>query len=244
MLQLPLSLNSVEEWQPLQFNTQRGFFLLMVLACVLLMCIVQRAELYLDELILLAAATWLAAGHVRLVFVFGILAAPILSRMIAPYWEGYDPATDRIWPNAVFVAASLLAAFLAFPSAGNLAAQATQSSPVGAVNFIKANHLSGPMLNDYTDGGYLIWAMPEHPVFIDGRGDVYEWTGVLQEFGIWSGLQSNPNALLDKYGIQFCVLEANDPMTNVLPLTGNWKSVYSDNHSVVFVRIAPQPPAH
>ena len=47
------------------------------------------------------------------------------------------------------------------------------------MEFIQASHLSGPMLNDYNFGGYLIWAAPEHPVFIDGRTDVYEWSGVL-----------------------------------------------------------------
>src|ERR1039458_7411349 len=61
--------------------------------------------------------------------------------------------------------------------------------------------LSGPMLNDYSFGGYLIWAAPEYPVMMDGRTDVYEWSGFLGEFGNWATLQSDPNALLQKYRI-------------------------------------------
>jgi hypothetical protein len=83
--------------------------------------------------------------------------------------------------------------------------------------------------------------MPEHPVFVDGRGDVFEWTGVLQQFGQWATIEADPNTLLDKYGIQFCLLERGSPMTLVLPLTHNWKSVYSDNNAVIFVRTTPQP---
>ena len=94
------------------------------------------------------------------------------------------------------------------------------------------------MLNDYGEGGYLIWAMPEHPVFVDGRGDVFEWTGVLEEFGQWAMLQTDPNILLDKYGIQFCLLNPDSAIAHVLPLLHNWKFVYSDNNSVLFVRVS------
>ena len=240
LINQPLGLSTVREWQPLQLNSERGVLLLIVLACIFLLVIVRKSELYFEELLLLTVAVWLAGSHDRMVFVFGILAAPIFSRMLSKSWEGYDPATDRIWPNAVLIVLSLVIAFLAFPGASNMAAQIEETSPVGAVNFIKSHHLSGPMLNDYTDGGYLIWAMPEHPVFVDGRGDVYEWTGVLQEFGAWATLQADPKALLDKYDVQFCLLEVNAPMANVLPLMPNWKKVYSDHLSVIFVRL-PSP---
>jgi hypothetical protein len=232
----------VREWQPLQLNSQRGILFLVLLGCIAVLILLRKSELYLEEVLLLVVGIWLAGSHDRMLFVFGILAAPIFSRMLSTSWDNYDPETDRIWPNALLIGVSLLIAFLAFPGADNLAAQAEDKSPVGAVNFIRAHHLSGPMLNDYTDGGYLIWAMPEHPVFVDGRGDVYEWTGVLQEFGNWATLQADPNTLLDKYGIQFCLLEANAPMAHVLPLMHNWKAVYSDNLSVIFVRTATPIP--
>jgi hypothetical protein len=233
----PVGLSQVQEWQPLQLNGQRGIVFLAVLASIFLLGLVRKAELYFDELLLLVVGTWLAGSHDRMLFVFGILTAPILSRMLSTSWEGYDPETDRLLPNAVFIAAALLIAFKAFPSAGNLADQAEKNSPVKAVDFIKTHHLSGPMVNSYTFGGYLIWASPEHPVFIDGRGDVFEWTGVLQEFGQWALLQTDPNTLLDKYGIQFCLLESGSPTANVLPLLHNWKAVYSDDKAIIFVRV-------
>jgi hypothetical protein len=92
------------------------------------------------------------------------------------------------------------------------------------------------MLNDWPDGGFLIWAMPEHPVFIDGRGDPYDETGVTQQFGDWATLQTDPNLLLDKYGIAFCLLDRGSPMTYVLPLMPHWKLAYSDSQTVIFIR--------
>jgi hypothetical protein len=115
-------------------------------------------------------------------------------------------------------------------------------SPVQAVKYIKSHQLTGNMLNEYGYGGYLIWALPEHPVFIDGRADLYEWAGVLKQYQQWSLLQTDPNQLLDKYHISFCLLEKDSPMSYVFPLMPNWKKVYSDQQSVIFVRADAEKP--
>jgi hypothetical protein len=126
--------------------------------------------------------------------------------------------------------------FLVFPDRQNLAKQVETNSPVKAVEFIKTNRLSGPMLNEWVYGGYLIWAAPEHPVFIDGRGDVFEWTGVVDQYGKWALLQTDPNTLLNKYEIKFCLIARKSPLATVLPLLPNWKIIYSDNLSVIIAR--------
>ena len=187
---------------------------------------------------MLATGTWIAASHRRMLFVFGILAAPVVSRLLADEWDNYYIEQDRPVPNLVLIAASLLTMFLAFPSSQALGTQVETQSPVKAVEFIKADQLSGNMLNEYVFGGYLIWAMPEHPVFVDGRSDVFEETGVLKVFADWATLQSDPANLLDKYNIRFCLLARQSPMAKVLPLLG-WTAVYSDTNSTIFIRNTP-----
>jgi hypothetical protein len=234
-----IGLSEVSEWQPLQFGEARGLACLAVLGCIFLLVLVSRTELLWHELLLLAFGIWAASGHRRLVFVFGILVGPILSRMLSTFWEGYNAEQDRPLPNAVFLAGSLLVAFLAFPNPGNLTRQVDENSPAKAVEFIKTHQLSGPMLNEYVYGGYLIWAAPEYPVFVDGRADVFEQTGVLAEFGRWATLQADPRELLDKYRVNLCLLTPKSPMAFVLPLLHNWTTAYSDNNSVIFVRSKP-----
>jgi hypothetical protein len=207
-----------------------------------LLVMTRRSRMFWDEAILLVLATWMAVSHMRMLFVFGILAAPILSRQFANLWDGYDEQTDRPGLNAAMIAAALTVIWFAFPSRWNLEEQVAATSPVRAVEFIKANHLSGPMLNDHAFGGYLIWAAPEHPVFLDGRTDVFEWTGVFGEFGNWATLRSDPEGLLKKYGISFCLLNPESPMVRVLPLLPDWKVVYSDGNSVILAR-SPGPAA-
>ncbi len=235
-------LANVQEYLPLNLTSERGILLLVVTATILLLAIIRHSELYLDELILLFIGIWLAASHNRLLFACGILAAPTLSRMLSRSWESYDHENDRIWPNAVLIGLTIAVAWIAFPSPRNLTAQIEAKSPVKAVEFIKAQNLSGPMLNDFTFGGYLLWELPEHPTFVDGRADVFDATGVLQEFGNWANLNSDPNELPDSYHIQFCLLSSGMPVARVLPLLKTWKIVYSDDLSVILVR-APTTPA-
>jgi len=238
LLHQPVGISEVQEWQPLGFDDSRAYALLAVLACIALLVIVRQKEILWQELLMLATGTWLAASHRRMLFVFGILAAPVLSRLLADEWDNYYIEQDRPAPNLVVIAASLFTIFLAFPTSKALATQVDAQSPVKAVEFIKANQLSGNMLNEYVFGGYLIWAMPEHPVFVDGRSDVFEETGVLGEFADWATLRSDPVRLLDEYKIGFCLLARQSPMAKVLPLLG-WTAVYSDSNSTVFVRKAP-----
>ena len=62
-------------------------------------------------------------------------------------------------------------------------------------------------------GGYLIWAVPEHPVFLDGRGDVFEWAGVLGDnLQVGDNFKAIPTRFSIKYGINFCLLSRGSPM--------------------------------
>lgn len=242
LLHQPIGLSQSEEWLPLHLDHGRGLALLVVLGGIFLLVIVQRSELFWDELVVLALGTWLAVSHQRMLFVFGILASPIVSRLLAYSWDAYDAAYDRPLPNAILIACSLVCMFWGFPNGQSLERQVEQGNPVQAARFIQTHALSGNMLNDYALGGYLIWATPDHPVFVDGRSDVFEATGVLAEYRKWALLQTNPNALLNQYNISFCVLARNSPMAHVLPFLPNWKTAYSDNMSTIFIRTSNTEP--
>lgn len=241
ILHQPVGLGLVEEWLPLRMDQPRGIGLLTSLGCIFLITLMQRSKLFWHELVALGMGTWLAVDHQRLVFVFGILAAPVVSRLLSASSDSDNAEGDRPLLNAMFLAASLLVVVWGFPSHRYLAAQVDQHSPVRAIEFMQTHHLSGPILNEYAYGGYLIWAAPDRPVFIDGRGDVFEWSGIFRQFSGWATLQSDPNQLLDDYRINTCLLSRDSPMSHVLLLLRNWKVAYSDNLAVVFTRVSSGP---
>jgi hypothetical protein len=109
-----------------------------------------------------------------------------------------------------------------------------QQVPVAAVEFLQSELPPGKLLNSYNWGGYLIWALPEYPVFVDGRTDLYsdevidEWLGIVQAEEGWQ-------ELLEKYGIQVILIEPYWPLVKVLEFE-RWERRYQDDHAVIFVR--------
>jgi hypothetical protein len=226
----------VNEWRPLDLSEGRAIGLFAVAGVVFLMALIRRSELRLEELVLIAMGFGMAVRHQRMLFVFGILAAPVVTRLLSGAWERYDPRRDLRVANAVLMLGCVAVMFAVFPNRANLQRQVAATSPVRAVEFIRREGLRGPMLNEYEFGFYLIWALPEQKVFIDGRSDVYDWNGVFDELARWARVEENPTLLLNRYGINYCLLLKGTPMTHVLPFLPEWKQAYADNVAAIFVR--------
>src|SRR6185312_9331053 len=234
MFSLPLNTHFISEWPPAPFDDPRAWGLLGIAGLILLVPLLKRVELTLQELLLVALGFGMAVQHERMVFVFGILAMPVLSRLLARAWDRYNPDRNRVLLNALVITIALWVTVKRFPTSRELIEQVDKGNPVKALSFIRRSGLSGRMLNDYNYGGYLIWAAPERKVFADGRGDVYEWTGVFADYMKFNLLRQDPTVLLDKYRIDYCLLVNDAPISRVMRLLPGWKSVYSDDMSIVF----------
>lgn len=129
------------------------------------------------------------------------------------------------------------------------------SVPVGAVNFIEKNNLSGNMFNDYGYGGYISWRFyPHQKTFIDTRAlnitvrMEYGWiVNALKITDINKSASGMSNDLLWQrlfrhYGINYVVLSVVNPISQIYPLifelteSSEWVPVYSDQMSVLFVK--------
>jgi len=224
------NVGAIEEWFPPSLSEANTFVLLAAMGGILVLIMLRR--LSIREVALACMASGMALQHRRMVFLFGIITAPILSHY------GWGRAGKREHPlaNAAIISCCLIVLIWAFPDNTALEAQIQRASPVKAVQYIRQAHLSGPMLNEFQFGGYLIWRMPETKVFIDGRTDLFDWTGVMSEYLRWASLQEDPALLLNKYHIKFCLLYRHAPLARVIPYLPGWKEVYADDLAVIFAR--------
>ena len=157
----------------------------------------------------------------------------ILARGIPPY----DPAKDKYALNAALMALVVAGILWFFPSRARLESIMEQKWPVRAVAYLRQHPVPRPMYNTYAYGGYLVWQLDgQNKVFIDGRADIYERTGVLADYLTISRLGIAAPSLLDAYGIQSCLIEHDEQLRTLLANSSEWQRVYSDNVGVLFIR--------
>lgn len=108
--------------------------------------------------------------------------------------------------------------------------------PVKAVEFIKANGIEGRMFNEYSAGGYLIYAMyPGHKVFIDGRADVYGDAFLREYMEVYTG-GARWSELLARHDIGVLLTPLNAPIRQLLLMRGDFRTAYEDKFHSVLVR--------
>ena len=233
----PVNLANIEEWQPLAFNQVFGKVFLGLVLLFLLAQVIWRFKYRVEELALLLFALYSACVHQRFLPFFGVIFAPILARMLAPWTPPYRPSKDRYALNAVLIVLFLTGIAGLFPSQNQLRQLIAGNYPVGAIEYLREHPVPGPMLNEHSWGGYLIRALgPGHKVFIDGREDAYEPAGVFADYLDITRLKPNTLSLLRKYGVRSCLIERDAPLATLLQSLPQWQKVYGDEVSSVLVR--------
>jgi hypothetical protein len=234
---LPLNVSSIEEWQAMPFHEIIGKAFLALLLILIAAQIALNLRWRVEELWLFLFGTALACLHVRFLLVFVPFAAPLVARILARWMSAYEPAKDKFILNAVLVLLVLFVVVRFFPTESELQRKVAKTFPVGAVNYLAANVTPEPIFNNYAFGGYLIWTRgPQHKLFIDGRGDVYERGGVFADYLHISRLKPGALAVLKGYGVQTCLLQRDEPLSTVLATSPDWRRVYADKVSAIFVR--------
>jgi hypothetical protein len=93
----------------------------------------------------------------------------------------------------------------------------------------------GRMLNPYNWGGYLIWKLPDVPVSVDGRADLYGYE-LLEQVQMMERLESGWDRYLDRQEIDYVLWQKERPLAQALRLLDDWSLVYEDDMAVVFQR--------
>jgi len=137
------------------------------------------------------------------------------------------------------VAILLGISFLSVPNSQVLETRLERVLPVKACEYIQQNHLPGPIFNDYGWGGYLMWKLPEYPVSIDERLNLYgeEFSGAYFETVMGKRrMETLPGFTRD----QIILFPASMPMTKALTtipvLQHQFREVYRDKIATVLVR--------
>ncbi len=107
--------------------------------------------------------------------------------------------------------------------------------PEAAVRYVERNHLEGPLYNDFTSGGFLIWRLPGIRVSMDGRTNVHGDERVKAYSDSLRGLpgwEKDP----DLAAAKLIIWPTKSPLIGLLRCDSRFQQVFSDPQATVLVR--------
>jgi len=106
--------------------------------------------------------------------------------------------------------------------------------PVDAANFVRRYSFPGPLYNTLGWGGFLIWYLPQYPVAIDGRNDLYgDQLDLLMHNSSLGDDSYKSDPYLDDAGL--VLLPQEVPLAKLLTIDPRFRLVYQDRLAAVFV---------
>jgi hypothetical protein len=246
MLSAPSNqLFSIEWLAPINNNWQMNLFFLWMLLFPLAVALSSR-RLDRFEWALFLVFGFLAFSGLRYViweiFILVILSAALL----AEFGNRWLDKPDRKSIPAMNISLSvlfLLLSFIFFPSVRfalwkDTAPAIYSNTPIEATQWLTSHpELPGPLWADLAFSSYLVYALPERPVWIDTRFEVYpveHW----QKFKAIDSARWDWQILLDEAGANLLMISrASQPeLLGALEKSATWCDVYQDEQAVIFTR--------
>ena len=178
--------------------------------------------------------------------IFALVAAPLMAEYLdhwitsTPLAKAFSKTTPgRATRREVIVAIILLLPLLLFANrlrttALSVPQQSMIQVPLKAVDYLKQNRITG---NTFTDpniwGGYVIWELPENPVYIDGRIDMYGDDFVKEYIDIIRG-RSDWREPFRRYGVKLVIVNSKAMLSRELLNSPEWQRLYEDEMATVY----------
>lgn len=231
----PKTFGLIEELRAMSFR-QPQHFGVMFLALGAAMAIGWRRETRLLWPMLLMLASFVAFRSVKETWFLAVVSGGAIA-------DGWMPVPENnrrpfIWRDRLFVSvgvfAMLVVAFRYYDVSNSwLEMQVAGTFPEASSQYIEKHHLTGPLFNDFTWGGFLIWRLPAMPVAMDGRTNVHGDERVAHDSAVWNGKpewESDP----DLARANIVIANKKYALTWVLRRDDRFKIVFEDLQAVVF----------
>jgi len=235
----------IQEWNSPNFQERQTWTFIFMVIGLIGAAWGSRLKFDWTGFLLVSGTLFMSLLAGRQIAVFAVVATPILSHHLDDMLvnHGWALTPRRTVPrrmarlNALLIGVVLLGALTYI--VGILLPQPVRDAqedflPVRVSEYLNESDLSGAMFNSYNWGGYLMFAVPQHPVFVDGRTDLY---GEFLRTYLNTALGNDGwRDTLDEYNIAFVVVEKNSGLDINLREEPGWELSYEDEQAVVHVR--------
>jgi hypothetical protein len=230
--------STIAEFQPLNFREIAHYIQLLLAAGAFFALGRRKLDLY--KLALLIVTSLVSFRSIRDAWFVCITAVAIIAWSVrSSEAHAEEPALSLSpWQLGRVLAGVLLVIGLSAVDNGfsnrALLEMVHDSYPVEAVKFIQEHHPPGPIYNNFNWGGFLIGNLPDYPVAIDGRTNLYGEDYLRQSFATLMARQWSEDPALNRANL--VLLPTAVPLSRELERSPHFRVVYADRMAMVFVR--------
>jgi hypothetical protein len=146
--------------------------------------------------------------------------------------------------RSLVVAGLVFVAVVIFARVRNISESSLESVvgekyPVAATAVVEERGYTGPLYNHFNWGGYLIWRLPNFPVAMDGRTNVYGDERIRRNLDTWAGGREWASDT-ELGSARLVIAGMNYPLTSLLRFDSRFELVYEDKIAAVFVARSQQ----
>jgi hypothetical protein len=234
------------DYQGLRFRSPQDYVLMLLTMAAFLSLGMRRSrDLFQISLLVLCTVAAFHAqrdGWLLVLAAVAVIANPVTEEAPSGERRATSGESRATFLLAAGVSLVLLLVVVAarIPGRDAVLAKISEHYPVAAADYIRTNHLPTPMFNPYPWGGFLTWYLPEYPVAVDGRTDLYGPDFNIQ-YAKTMNFEAHYSTFLPLNGAGTILLDKSSTMASALPKVRGFKTVYSDNVAVVLVREQDQP---
>jgi len=219
-----------------------------ILLCLLAMSLLFGAKIGIVRVLMIVGLLHLALQHVRGLAIFALVLPLMIAHPLQRQFVFLRPSADalplfgrrrfRFLATAIALSATLLVVVLlgtAYVSLRPADAPAEQVAPAAALDYALKANVTGPVLNCYDFGGYLIFR--GIPTFIDGR-TLFFGKQFAFDYFIATALGSGDKLeeLANRYGVSWTLLRPRSAAALHFDHSPGWQRIYADDVAVVHVR--------
>lgn len=237
----------IQEWNSPNFHERQTWPFIALLLAVLGAAGASRRRLDWTDFVLVSGTAFMGLLAGRNIAVFAVAATPVLTRHLDSLLQ------ERGWVitpvktttrgmarlNLALVALALLAAAaktLLVLDDSTVQPILEDTLPVQAAAYIEREQPPPPMFNSYNWGGYLMYTLPDYPVFVDGRTDLYGDDFLTNRYLKTATAAPGWSETLNEYGVNTVIVESGSGLARALRGDPNWRLGYEDDLAVVFAR--------
>lgn len=239
----------IQEWASPDFHQRQVWPFALLLLGVLAALGVSSRRADWTDLTLVCGTALMALMAGRNIAAFALVATPVLSRHVNAWLDerGWQIRPLRRvsggrlalnWALLVLVLLGALGKMAVALNAPTMRQAQAETFPVELAAHLRANPPAGKLFNSYNWGGYLLFAAPNVPVYVDGRTDLYA-DALLRRYLAVVLIRDGWDATLDAQAIDTIAIEGHSVLAQMLrERPEQWREqTFDEGRSALFARV-------